>query len=81
MDLVEARDAAREGERRVQVLMEQARMDAWRQELALSAADAGAFEIDHAAAPCWASEQFYRLIGRRMTYEEMAAADLVVRPS
>jgi len=47
-------------------------MDAWRQELALSAADAGAFEIDHAAGAFWASEQFYRLIGRRMTYEEMA---------
>jgi PAS domain S-box-containing protein len=70
--LVEARDAAREGERRVQALMEQARMDAWRQELALGAADAGAFEIDHAAGAFWASEQFHRLVGRRLTYETFA---------
>ncbi|MDP1630836.1 MAG: PAS domain S-box protein [Caulobacter sp.] len=71
--LVEARDAAREGERRVQALMEQARMDAWRQELALSAAAAGAFEIDHAAQTFWGSDQFHQIVGRRMTYEEMAA--------
>lgn len=70
--LAEARDAARDGERRVQVLMEQARMDAWRQELALGAADAGAFEIDHRARAFWASEQFFRLVGRRMTYREIA---------
>ncbi|MDO8295747.1 MAG: PAS domain-containing protein [Caulobacter sp.] len=71
-ELVEARDAAREGEARVQALMEQARMDAWRQELALGAADAGAFEIDHSAQGFWASEQFFRLVGRRMTYDEIA---------
>ena len=71
-ELVEARDAAREGEARVQALMEQARMDAWRQELALGAADAGAFEIDHAAGAFWGSEQFFRLIGRRLTYETFA---------
>ncbi len=70
--LTGARDAAREGEARVQALMEQARIDAWRQELALSAADAGAFEIDHVAGGFWASEQFHRLVGRRMTYEEIA---------
>ena len=71
-ELVEARDAARAGEARVQALMEQARIDAWRQELALGAAEAGAFEIDHAASAFWASEQFYRLVGRRMTFEEIA---------
>ena len=71
-ELAEARDAAREGESRVQALMEQARMDAWRQELALGAADAGAFEIDHLAKAFWASEQFFRLVGRRMTYGEIA---------
>jgi len=47
-------------------------MDAWRQELALGAADAGAFEIDHAGRTFWASEQFFRLIGRRMTYKTIA---------
>ncbi|MFZ5670706.1 MAG: PAS domain S-box protein [Pseudomonadota bacterium] len=71
-ELAQARDAAQAGERRVQALMEQARMDAWRQELALSAAEAGAFEIDHVAGAFWASEQFHRLVGRRMTYEEIA---------
>ena len=70
--LVSARDAAREGEARVQALMEQAKMDAWRQELALSAAEAGAFEIDHRARSFWASEQFFRLIGRRAGYEDIA---------
>lgn len=71
-ELVEARDAARAGEARVQALMEQARIDAWRQELALGAAEAGAFEIDHAVGAFWASEQFHRLVGRRMTFEEIA---------
>ena len=71
-ELAEARDAARDGERRVQALMDQARLDAWRQELALGAADAGAFEIDHVARTFWASEQFHRLVGRRMTYLDMA---------
>jgi PAS domain S-box-containing protein len=70
--LVEARDAAREGQARVEALMEQTRMDAWRQELALSAAEAGAFEIDHVNQTFWASEQFSRLIGRRMDYEAIA---------
>ena len=68
--LAHARDAARAGEARVQALMEQAQIDAWRQELALSAADAGAFEIDHDQRSFWASEQFTRLIGRTMTYED-----------
>ncbi len=68
-ELAEARDAAREGQARVQALMEQARMDAWRQELALSAAEAGAFEIDHEHKTFWASEQFTRLVGREMDYE------------
>ncbi|MFZ4604658.1 MAG: PAS domain S-box protein [Caulobacter sp.] len=71
-ELAEARDAAREGEARVHALMEQARMDAWRQELALGAADAGAFEIDHAGRTFWASEQFFRLVGRRITYRTIA---------
>lgn len=70
-ELAQARDAAREGEARVQALMEQARMDAWRQELALSAAEGGAFEIDHVHRTFWASEQFFRLVGRRMDYESI----------
>jgi len=70
--LVGARDAARDGQRRVMALMEQARMDAWRQELALSAAQAGAFAIDHEAKTLWATDEFFRLVGRHMTYEEAA---------
>jgi PAS domain S-box-containing protein len=70
--LVVARDAAREGQARVEALMEQTRMDAWRQELALSAAEAGAFEIDHVHKTFWASEQFTRLIGRSMDYDAIA---------
>ncbi|HRD45177.1 MAG TPA: PAS domain S-box protein [Caulobacter sp.] len=67
--LAQARDAARAGESRVKALMEQARMDAWRQELALSAAEGGVFEIDHVHRAFWASEQFFRLVGQRMDYE------------
>jgi len=70
--LAEARDAAQAGEARVQALMDEFRMNAWRQELALSAAEAGAFEIDHRARTFWASETFSRLVGRRMTYGEVA---------
>ncbi len=70
--LVAARDAAREGQARVEALMEQTRMDAWRQELALSAAEAGAFEIDHVHRTFWASEQFTRLIGQPMDYAAIA---------
>ncbi len=70
--LVAARDAAREGQARVEALMEQTRMDAWRQELALSAAEAGAFEIDHVHQTFWASEQFTRLIGQPMDYAAIA---------
>ncbi len=70
--LVVARDAAREGQARVEALMEQTRMDAWRQELALSAAEAGAFEIDHVNQTFWASEQFTRLVGRSMDYAAVA---------
>jgi PAS domain S-box-containing protein len=70
--LVAARDAAREGQARVEALMEQTRMDAWRQELALSAAEGGAFEIDHANRSFWASEQFTRLVGRTMDYDSAA---------
>jgi len=70
--LAEARDAAQAGEARVQALMDEFRMNAWRQELALSAAEAGAFEIDHRARTFWASETFSRLVGRRMTYDEVA---------
>ncbi|ATQ44828.1 ATP-binding protein [Caulobacter mirabilis] len=71
-ELVEARDAARAGEARVQALMERARMDAWRQELALDAAEAGAFEINHLARTFWASETFFRVVGRRMNYTDVA---------
>jgi PAS domain S-box-containing protein len=70
--LVQARDLAREGQARVEALMDQAKMDAWRQELALGAAEAGAFEIDHYHRTFWASEQFHRLIGRRMGYDQIA---------
>src|SRR5215217_3720840 len=70
--LAEAHDAAQAGEARVQALMDEFRMNAWRQELALSAAEAGAFEIDHRARTFWASETFSRLVGRRMTYGEVA---------
>ncbi|WP_374469210.1 PAS domain S-box protein [Phenylobacterium sp.] len=71
-ELADARDAARLGER----IMRQARRDALqnakRLKLALEAAGAGVYEIDHVNKTFWCSPEFKRLTGkgRRSTYEE-----------
>ena len=72
-ELVTARDAAIRGEQRVRVLVEQADISNRRLQLALRAAEAGAFEIDHNLRTFWVSDEFVRLIGRRLSYEEAAA--------
>jgi PAS domain S-box-containing protein len=71
-ELAQARDAALQGQQRVSALAEELTANAVRLKLALHAAEAGAFEIDHANQTFWASDQFYELVGRRMTFEEVA---------
>ncbi|MFN3859349.1 MAG: PAS domain-containing protein [Caulobacter sp.] len=71
-ELVAARDAAIRGEQRVRVLVEQADVMNRRLQLALRAAEAGAFEIDHDLRSFWVSDAFVRLIGRPLSYEEAA---------
>ncbi len=72
-ELAEARDAALRGEHQVRGLMEEARIAARRLKLALGAAQAGVFEIDHEAAAFWCSPEFVLLIGRQLTYHEACA--------
>jgi len=70
-DLAEARDAALRGQQRVSDLAEELTANSVRLKLALHAAEAGAFEIDHANQTFWASDQFYALIGRPMDYHDI----------
>jgi PAS domain S-box-containing protein len=72
-ELAAARDAAIRGQERVKLLVEQASANTRRLRLALNAADAGAFEVDHAGHTFWASEQFIRVVGRTLTYAEASA--------
>ncbi|RAK57685.1 PAS domain-containing hybrid sensor histidine kinase/response regulator [Phenylobacterium deserti] len=70
-ELAEARDAARRGERRMRQARKEALANARRLKLALVAAEAGVYEIDHVGKTFWASPEFHRLTGKRgSTYEE-----------
>ncbi|HEY8615733.1 PAS domain S-box protein [Phenylobacterium sp.] len=71
-ELVEARDAAREGEARMRLARREALENAKRLKLALEAAGAGVYEIDHVNKSFWCSPEFKKLTGkgRRSTYEE-----------
>lgn len=72
-ELAEARDAALRVEQQVRGLMEEARVSARRLKLALGAAQAGVFEIDHEAGAFWCSPEFVLLIGRQLSYDEACA--------
>ncbi len=72
-ELAEARDAAVAAEHKVRGLMEEARAASQRLRLALGAAQAGVFEIDHAAKRFWCSPEFVLLTGQTMTYEEASS--------
>ena len=70
-ELAAARDAAKEGERQMRKARREAQANARRLKLALEAADAGVYEIDHVAKTFWASPEFVRLTGQtNATYEE-----------
>ena len=70
-ELARARDAARRGELKMKKARAQAQANAERLAVALEAADAGAYEIDHVNKTFWASPEFVKLTGHdNATYEE-----------
>ena len=52
----------------------EARANARRLRVALSAAHAGVYEIDHVAKAFWGSPEFHRILGREITYEDVRSA-------
>ncbi|MBI1404809.1 MAG: PAS domain-containing protein [Caulobacter sp.] len=74
-ELAAARDAALRGEQRVTTLAEELTANSIRLKMALAAAEAGAFEIDHENQSFWASDKFYELVGRRLRYQEIIRPD------
>ncbi|MEW5684715.1 MAG: PAS domain-containing protein [Pseudomonadota bacterium] len=70
-ELAKARDAARTGEHRAQKATREAQVLADRLALALGAAEAGVYEIDHVRQRFWASPEFERITGQSdATYDE-----------
>ena len=71
-ELVEARDAARRGEQQMRKARGEAQATAERLKIALQAAEAGVYEIDHVHKTFWASPEFARLTGQyEATYDEV----------
>jgi PAS domain S-box-containing protein len=52
----------------------EARANARRLRVALGAAQAGVYEIDHVGKAFWGSPEFHRILGRRITYEDVRSA-------
>ncbi|WP_419253615.1 PAS domain S-box protein [Caulobacter sp. ErkDOM-YI] len=52
----------------------EAQVNARRLRMALSAARAGVYEIDHVSKAFWGSPEFHRIMGRRIVYEDVHAA-------
>jgi PAS domain S-box-containing protein len=52
----------------------EARANARRLRVALGAAQAGVYEIDHLGKAFWGSPEFHRILGRRITYEDVRSA-------
>ncbi|WP_309089023.1 PAS domain-containing protein [Phenylobacterium sp.] len=70
-ELAAARDAARQGEQQARKARREVQVAARRLEMALKAAEAGVYEIDHVARTFWASPEFERITGRKgSSYEE-----------
>ncbi|HEY2359044.1 MAG TPA: PAS domain-containing protein [Phenylobacterium sp.] len=63
-ELAKARDAARRGELKMKKAQLEAQASAQRLAVALEAADAGAYEIDHVSKTFWASPEFVKLTGQ-----------------
>ena len=52
----------------------EARANARRLKIALGAARAGVYEIDHAGRALWGSPEFHRMLGRKATYDDVREA-------
>jgi PAS domain S-box-containing protein len=52
----------------------EARVNARRLRVALGAAQAGVYEIDHAGKAFWGSPEFHRILGRRVSYDDVRSA-------
>lgn len=52
----------------------EARINARRLKVALGAARAGVYEIDHQAQTFWGSPEFHRMMGRRVAYDDVRQA-------
>jgi PAS domain S-box-containing protein len=52
----------------------EARANARRLRVALGAAQAGVYEIDHVGKSLWGSPEFHRILGRRVTYDDVRSA-------
>ena len=52
----------------------EARANARRLRVALGAAQAGVYEIDHAGKTFWGSPEFHRILGRRVTFDDVRSA-------
>ncbi len=70
-ELAHARDAARRGERQMKKAQREVAANAHRLNLAMQAAEAGVYEIDHVKQTFWCSPEFERITGQRnSTYDE-----------
>jgi PAS domain S-box-containing protein len=70
-ELAEARDAARRGEQQMRKARREIQVNARRLKLALEAAEAGVYEIDHVGRTFWCSPEFKRVTGiGAATYEQ-----------
>ncbi|WP_293900537.1 PAS domain S-box protein [Phenylobacterium sp.] len=64
-ELANARDAARRGERHMKTARREVAVNARRLNLAMQAAEAGVYEIDHVRKTFWCSPEFERITGQR----------------
>ncbi|HLZ75229.1 ATP-binding protein [Phenylobacterium sp.] len=70
-ELATARDAARRGELKMKKAQRDAEANAQRLAVALEAAEAGVYEIDHVSKSFWASPEFVKITGQdNATYQE-----------
>jgi PAS domain S-box-containing protein len=63
-ELARARDAARRGELKMRRAQREAQASAQRLAVALQAAEAGVYEIDHVSKTFWASPEFVKITGQ-----------------
>ena len=63
-ELANARDAARRGELKMKKAQREAQASAQRLAVALEAAEAGVYEIDHVSKTFWASPEFVKITGQ-----------------